>query len=68
MDNISINELQKMVFVYNALNAGWTVKKKGPNKYQFKKRKDKQIVLDSDIPTFIENNMSIDSLLNHSDD
>ena len=41
--------LQKMVFIYNAVQSGWVVKKKSNNTYEFRKTKTnliKEIDLD----------------------
>jgi len=46
-----------MVFIYNALETGWSVKKKG-GCYVFKKRheNDKEVYLDSYLSKFIDDN------------
>ncbi len=63
--------VQKMVFIYNALNDGWEVKKKGDNKYIFKKNQNelseevkKEINLDDYLRKFIQFNLNIDNLTN----
>lgn len=38
---IEYNDIQKMVFIYNALNDGWTVKKIDNNKFELLKDKEK---------------------------
>jgi len=61
--------VQKMVFVYNALNEGWTVQKKGENKYEFSKNIEhetekikKEINLDDYLRKFLRFNMNIENL------
>jgi hypothetical protein len=59
--------LQKMVFVYNALDAGWSVSKSTEqNTYIFKKPhlNDKTILLDDYLPSFIQSNFSINPFTN----
>jgi hypothetical protein len=62
-DNISLDRItiQKMVFVFNSLNDGWTVRKIEDNKFEFIKDKGKikkEIVLDE----FIKTNLDINNL------
>ena len=56
--------LQKMVLIFNALNCGWTVKKKDKS-YIFNKnhKGEKEIFLDSYLNTFLENNLDIEKIL-----
>ena len=42
IENIGINKFQKMVFVYNALEDGWTITKNGES-YVFKKKHHRKI-------------------------
>ena len=63
--------VQKMVFIYNALNDGWEVKKKSDNKYIFRKSVNemseevkKEINLDDYLRKFIQFNLNIDNLTN----
>jgi len=60
IDNIEIRKFQKMVFVYNALEDGWTITKIGDN-YIFKKKhhNDKEIFLDSYLNQFIKKNCGL---------
>ena len=53
---IEYNDIQKMVFIYNALNDGWTVKKIDNNKFELLKDKGKikkEIILDECIKNFV---------------
>jgi len=73
MDNIKINapsnldidyiKLQKMAFIYNAIQSGWTVKL-NKNSYIFTKKHEgkKEIFLDTFMKSFIEKNMNIDTV------
>ncbi len=61
--------VQKMVFVYNALNDGWTVCKKGENKYEFTKNMEneseemkQEINLDDYLRKFLRFHMNIENL------
>ena len=60
--NVSYNTIQKMVFICNALNDGWTIKKINNNKYEFIKNKEKLIKKEIDIEEFIKDNMNIENL------
>ena len=62
IDNITF---QKMAFLYNAINDGWTIKKK-KDAYIFMKNHEgkKEILLDSYLQTFMEENFDINKLLN----
>ena len=57
--NIDYITLQKMKFLYNALEGGWTVVKK-EDKYIFNKKHEgeKEIYLDSYLQQFILDNMN----------
>jgi hypothetical protein len=61
IDNI---KFQKMMFLYNALNDGWTVKKKNGS-YIFKKNHEgkKEVFLDTYLTTFMKDNLDIRKLL-----
>ena len=41
--SINTKELQKMIFVYNAIMDGWTVRKLKNNRLEFKKKKDTEV-------------------------
>ena len=58
--NIDNFELQKMIFIYNALEEGWQIKK-NQNKYIFSKRHEnkKEIYLDSYLETFLTSNIEV---------
>ena len=60
IDNIII---QKMAFIYNALENGWDIKKNN-EKYIFSKKHEgkKEVFLDSYLRQFLENNISIKNL------
>lgn len=56
--------IQKMAFLYNALENGWTIKKKN-NLYIFKKNHEgkKEVFLDDYLKRFMKENFSIKKLL-----
>ena len=61
IDNI---HFQKMMFLYNALEQGWTIKKR-EGSYFFSKNHEgkKEVFLDSYITNFMKDNMDINKLL-----
>jgi hypothetical protein len=62
MDNITF---QKMCFIHNSLDEGWTVKKKDSS-YVFTKKNEqrKEVMEDSYLMHFIKSNMDLNKLLN----
>ena len=56
--------LQKMAFIYNALENGWDIKKTG-DKYIFLKNHEgkKEVYLDSYLREFLETNINIDNII-----
>jgi hypothetical protein len=64
--NININylTLQKMTFLYNALEDGWEIKK-NENNYIFVKKHEgkKEVFTDVFLRRFIENNFDITKLI-----
>jgi hypothetical protein len=63
--NVDLLQFQKMGFIYNAIENGWTVKKRD-NKYVFTKNKkgEKEVFLDTYLRQFLENNFDVDNMLN----
>lgn len=61
-NDLKINyvNLQKMTFIYNALENGWEIKKKN-NKYSFSKKHEgkKEYINDNYLKRFIEQNLDI---------
>ena len=59
--------LQKMAFLYNTLENGWTIKK-NENKYIFTKKHEgeKEIMLDSYLRRFVEEHFDINKLETNS--
>lgn len=67
MEQISSKEIQKMVFIYNAINDGWSVKKIEKSKYEFTKelnnfKNKKEINFENYLKKFLLFNMSIENL------
>lgn len=58
--HIDSKKIQKMVFIYNSLQDGWLIKKKG-EKYIFSKKHQgkKEILDESFLSSFIEQNSRI---------
>lgn len=57
-------KFQKMVFIMNALEKGWSVKKSGDS-YIFKKKHEnrKEIFMESYLEKFMVSNMNIEKIL-----
>jgi hypothetical protein len=64
---VDSKKFQKMIFIMNALDKGWKVKKvlNQEDKYIFIKKhyEDKEIFLDSYLERFTEENLDLDSIL-----
>jgi hypothetical protein len=60
-------KLHKMVFLYNALENGWTIKKH-KDLYIFNKNHEgkKEVYLDDYLKRFLKANMDINNLLNEN--
>ena len=65
MDNeetiLNYNDIRKMVFLYNALNDGWSVKKIDSEKYELTQEKDhikKEIILEECLKKFVKYNIT----------
>ena len=60
-------KFQKMVFLYNALDNGWSIQKK-QNSYIFKKNHEgkKEILNDTYLSIFMKDNLDINKLLSQS--
>lgn len=64
-----IVRLQKMLFVFNALLSGWTVKMVGNDTFEFKKdRKNQEVNLDNYLKTFVIQNLNVDNISNICND
>ena len=58
--NIDYKDIQKMIFIFNALNDGWTVKKIDNNKFEFIKNNEhveKEIILEDCIKKYMKFNI-----------
>ena len=68
MDNsLMQKEIQKMIFVYNSILSGWTVKKLENNKFEFTKNindenQRQEILLEDYIKNFIRYNLNINNI------
>jgi hypothetical protein len=64
--NVTIDPstFQKMSFLYNAINDGWTIKKRKES-YIFSKNHEgkKEVFLDSYLLTFMKDNLDMNKLL-----
>lgn len=63
----TILDFQKMIFIYNAVNDGWTVKILPDGKYEFSKKDLKYTsidCLDTYLKSFIKNFMTLKSTKN----
>jgi hypothetical protein len=61
---VDVITMQKMVFVYNAVESGWGVKKVN-NAYVFSKKHEgrKELYLDSYLKRFVEDNLDISGIM-----
>lgn len=58
-------EIQKMIFIYNAVKQGWTVKMLNNGKFEFKKAKNdvkKEVLLEDYLRKFIMYNLDVANL------
>jgi len=68
MDNTLMQkEIQKMIFVYNSILSGWTVKKLENNKFEFTKNindenQRQEIALEDYVKNFIKYNLNINNI------
>lgn len=67
-NNIDIISIQKMLFIYNAILSGWTVKMIDNDRFEFIKNKDnisKEVYLNNYLNKFIKENLTdINKILN----
>ena len=61
--NVNSNKLNKMIFIFNALENGWTIKKKD-KKYIFLKNHEgkKEIFSEDYLISFIKDNSNINNI------
>jgi len=65
LHDINLLECQKAVFIYNAVNSGWTVKMLNNGKYEFEKELSevkKEVYLEDYLKKFILYNLNIDNI------
>ena len=64
---INMVQLQKMAFLYNALENGWMIKKK-KDCYVFSKNHEgkKEVYLDSYLKRFMKENIDLNNIINNS--
>tara|TARA_B100000674_G_C37546403_1_gene780785 strand:- start:165 stop:374 length:210 start_codon:yes stop_codon:yes gene_type:complete len=62
INNLSSKDISKILFIFNALEDGWTIKKRN-DKYIFSKHKGKvkEIMFDSFLTKFINKYLNIDN-------
>jgi hypothetical protein len=61
--NIDDNKLQKMIFVFNALENGWSIKKKNKKYYFSKKHKgNKEVFLKDYLELFIKDHSNVNNI------
>lgn len=61
--NIDLIKLQKLSFIYNAIDAGWSVKKL-EDKYIFSKKHEgkKEVYLETYLQKFVESNLKMKNM------
>lgn len=64
IENINMKKLKEMFFLYNSLENGWNIQKK-KNYYIFKKKHggEKEIIDDTYLTKFIEENSNIKNIM-----
>ena len=62
--NIDLIQLQKMAFLFNAVENGWSVRKEN-NYYVFKKNHEgkKEVYLDKYLQQFLSKNLDLENIL-----
>jgi len=62
--NIDLVKLQQLSFIYNAIDAGWSVKKR-ENKYIFSKKHEgkKEVYLETYLRKFVEANLNLKNIV-----
>jgi len=61
--NIDNNKMKKMIFIFNALNNGWTIKKQNNNYIFSKNHENKKELLDENyLFNFISHNINISNI------
>jgi len=65
MKQLDLMKLYKMIFIFNALKNGWTVRLLEADKYEFKKskKKEKCINVTNYLEEFVKKNLDINKLL-----
>ena len=70
MEEKQIN-LRKMIFIYNAVQSGWVVKKKAENLFEFRKTKSNMIksldLNDNQLIEFVNKNQKIDEIFKYNE-
>ena len=62
--SIELSKFQKMLFIYNALDEGWAVRKRQDSYIFTKKHEGKREVLsDAYLVSFMKNNLDLDKVL-----
>ena len=64
-NNIDLIQIQKMIFIYNAILSGWSVKKSTNNNFIFTKsgeEKKKEVNLNNYLNEFINYNLNINNI------
>jgi len=67
--DLELVELQKMIFIYNALKTGWSVKMVNNGKFEFRQSKSnvkKEVFLDDYLQKFIKDNLNIENIKENS--
>ena len=63
-ENIDKKNLQKMIFIFNAVEAGWSVSKIGNDHIELHQKKGKTIV--DNLENFVKKNLDLANLYKHS--
>ena len=64
--NAEVLNFQKILFIYNTLLSGWTVRLKSNNTFEFKKNNENQEVnLNDYVQNFITENLNLNNIREH---
>ena len=58
---MNLIELQKMIFIYNAIQSGWSVKKISDKKFEFTKNSCEES-MELELEDFVKKNLDLNSI------
>lgn len=61
MKELNLIELHKMIFIYNAIQSGWSVGKKSDKKFEFTKNYCEE-TMELELENFVTRNLDLDAI------